>query len=70
MPNTLELDVALEQPPRLSNNVSLHTTSDALGVPKIDIYWDDLSELEKRTVVTSAETLARELGILNIGHVK
>jgi len=68
--NTLELDVALEQPPRLSNNVSLHTTNDALGVPKIDIYWDDLSEIEKRTVATSAETLARELGVLNIGHVK
>ena len=70
LPNTLELDVGLEQPPRLSNNVSLHTTNDALGVPKIDMYWDSLSEIEKRTVVTSAETLARELGVLNIGHVK
>ena len=70
LPNTLELDVALEQPPRLSNKVSLHTTNDALGVPKIDIYWDNLSEIEKRTVVASSETLARELGVLNIGHVK
>ncbi|MDC0893250.1 GMC family oxidoreductase [Pseudomonadales bacterium] len=68
--NTLELDVALEQPPRSSNRVSLHTTNDALGVPKIDMHWDNLSEIEKRTVVTSAETLARELGVLNIGHVK
>ena len=68
--STLELDLALEQPPRLSNKLSLHTTNDDLGVPKIDMYWDNLSELEKRTVVTSAETLARELGVLNIGHVK
>jgi len=68
--NTLELDVALEQPPRLSNKVSLYTTKDALGVPKIDMYWDNLSEIEKRTVVTAAETLARELGVLDIGHVK
>ena len=50
--------------------MSSDITNDALGVPKINIYWDDLSEIEKRTVVISAETLARELGVLNIGHVK
>jgi len=68
--NTLELAVALEQPPRLSNNLSLHTSHDDLGVPKINMYWDNLSDIEKRTVATSVETLARELGVLNIGHVK
>ncbi|MEK9569884.1 MAG: GMC family oxidoreductase [Paracoccaceae bacterium] len=70
MSNTLELSVALEQPPRLSNKVSLLSTVDALGVPKIDVHWDSLSEIEKHTVEAAAETLARELGVLNEGHVK
>jgi choline dehydrogenase-like flavoprotein len=68
--NKMELGVALEQPPKLTNKVSLDNTKDQLGVPKINVYWGDLTELEKRTVATSVETLARELGVLNMGRVK
>ncbi len=65
-----EVSVALEQPPRLSNKLTLHSDKDQLGVPKIDMYWDNLSEIEKNTVIKSTKTLARELGVLNTGRIK
>jgi len=66
----LDLGVGLEQPPRLSNKLMLHTTRDDLGVPKINMYWDDISEIEKETVIKSVKTMARELGVLNIGRIR
>ena len=66
----MDLTVGLEQQPRLSNNLRLHTTNDDLGVPKINIYWDDISKIEKDTIIKSVKTIARELGILNIGRIK
>lgn len=66
----LNLTVGLEQPPRLSNNLRLHTTNDDLGMPKINMHWDDISKIEKSTVIKSVKTMARELGILDIGRIK
>ena len=68
--NKWNLSVGLEQPPRLSNNLKLHNTKDALGVSKINIFWDDLSKIEKETVVKSVKTMARELGLLRTGKIK
>jgi choline dehydrogenase-like flavoprotein len=64
------LTVALEQPPRLSNNLRLHASHDDLGMPKINMYWDDISKIERDTVIKSVKTMARELGITNIGRIK
>ena len=68
--NNWNLDVGLEQPPRLTNNLKLHDTRDALGVPKINMFWDDLSKIEKDTVIKSVKTMARELGLLGTGKIK
>jgi choline dehydrogenase-like flavoprotein len=68
--NNWNLGVGLEQPPRLTNNLKLHDTKDALGVPKINMFWDDLSKIEKDTVVKSVKTMARELGLLGTGKIK
>ncbi len=64
------LTIALEQPPRLSNNLRLHKTNDILGIPKINMHWDDISEIEKNTVIKSVEAMACELGALNTGRIK
>ena len=45
--NNWNLSVGLEQPPRLTNNLKLDDTKDALGVSKINIFWDNLSKIEK-----------------------
>jgi choline dehydrogenase-like flavoprotein len=68
--NIWNLSVGLELPPRLSNNLKLHNTKDALGVSKINIFWDDLGKIEKDTVVKSVKTIARELGLLGTGKIK
>lgn len=69
-PKNWNLAIGLEQPPRFSNNLKLHNTKDELGVPNIDIYWDNLSNIEKETVINSSKTIARELGSHNTGKVK
>jgi choline dehydrogenase-like flavoprotein len=68
--NNWNLGVGLEQPPRLTNNLKLHDTKDSLGIPKINMFWDDLSKIEKDTVVKSVKTMARELGLLGTGKIK
>ena len=65
-----DLSVALEQPPLRENRVSLLSKKDILGVPMIDVYWSRLSEIERRTVLRSTKTLARELGLLGLGKVR
>ena len=69
-PKNWDLAIGLEQPPRLSNSLKLSNIKDNLGIPTIDIYWDNLSVIEKETVIKSAETIARELGSHNTGKVK
>ncbi|MDB3897597.1 GMC oxidoreductase [Candidatus Pelagibacter sp.] len=70
IPQSWNLAVALEQPPRMTNNLKLHDTKDALGMPKIDIFWDSMSKIEKDTVLESVKIMARELGILGTGKIK
>lgn len=69
-PKDWDLAIGLEQPPRLSNRLKLSNTKDNLGVPIIDIYWNNLSVIEKDTVTKSAKTIARVLGFHNTGKVK
>ena len=69
-PKNWSLGVGIEQPPRLSNNLKLHTTKDVLGMSKINMYWDNIGKIEKDTVVKSVKILARELGLLGTGKIK
>ena len=69
-PKKWSLDIGLEQPPRLSNKLLLDKSKDNLGMPKINMYWDDISEIEKDTVTKTTKTMARELGILGTGRIK
>ena len=59
--NNWNLSVGLEQPPRLTNDLKLDT-KDALGVSKINIFWDNLSKIEKDTVVKSLRQWLVNLG--------
>ena len=34
------------------------------------MYWDDISEIEKNTVIKSVEAMACELGALNTGRIR
>jgi len=70
VPKFWNLDVSLEQPPRMSNYLNLQADKDSLGVPKINVHWDEMSQIEKTTVIKSVETLARECGFLNIANIK
>ena len=69
-PRNWNLDIGLEQPPRLSNNLKLHNDKDRLGIPKINMHWNDISQIEKDTVLKSSTTMARALGVLGIGRIK
>jgi choline dehydrogenase-like flavoprotein len=66
----INLNVALEQPPRLSNNITLHESKDSLGVSKINMHWNNISKIERQTVVKSVKTMARELGVLGAERIR
>ncbi len=70
IPLVWDLDVGLEQPPRKKNKLKLDTNKDALGMRKINMFWDNLSDIEKDTVVKSVKTMARELGVLGTGKIR
>lgn len=70
IPQKWDLSIGLEQPPIITNNLKLSNIKDALGVPKINMYWDNLSQIEKDTVLKSVKIMARELGVLGTGKIR
>ena len=68
--NNWNLAVGLEQPPTLSNYLKLDNNIDQLGVPKINMYWNKISNIERDTVIKSVNIMAQELGLLNSGRIK
>ncbi len=68
--NNWNLTVGLEQPPTSSNYLKLDNKTDQLGIPKINMYWNKISSIERDTVIKSVDTMAKELGILNTGRIK
>ncbi len=70
IPEKWNLSVGLEQPPRVTNNLKLSNIKDTLGMPKIDMYWDNLSKIEKDTVIKSVKIMARELGVIGAGKIR
>jgi choline dehydrogenase-like flavoprotein len=59
---------SFEQEPNRESRVTLSSTADALGVPRLDIHWR-LTELTHRTVRVFAETAKRQLEALGVGRV-
>ena len=69
--NVLDLSVSLEQPPLRENYLSLSPSrKDLLNIPLINMYWSNLSKIEKQTIVKSTKTLAKELGALGLGRLR
>ncbi len=68
--NNWNLNVGLEQPPNLSNYLKLDNKIDQLGVPKINMHWNKISNIERDTVIKSVNIMAKELGMLNTGRIK
>jgi choline dehydrogenase-like flavoprotein len=65
-----DVGVGIEQQPRLNNKLNLDGDVDSLGVPLLNMYWDNLSELEKNTIIEAIKLLAQELGMNNTGRIK
>ncbi len=70
VPSVWNLNCALEQPPRLANYMKLDSMKDALGMPKISMHWDNLSKIEKDTVLKTIKYFARTLGISGTGKIR
>jgi choline dehydrogenase-like flavoprotein len=69
--NLWNLNIGLEQEPDHRNHLTLNPSmKDFFGVPLIDMFWAEISEREKMTVIESVKVLAREFGITNSGRVK
>jgi choline dehydrogenase-like flavoprotein len=64
-----ELYVVSEQQSLLANSVSLTSSSDRLGIPKAQLQFD-LSELDVRTIMYSAQAIASYLIYSNVGRAK
>jgi choline dehydrogenase-like flavoprotein len=69
--NLWNVGIALEQQPSKRNYLKLDlSTKDKLGMPLIDMYWAEISSLEKRTLIESIKNLGREMAITNSGRVR
>lgn len=64
-----ELFMRVEQAPTFGSRVGLDTERDALGVPRVKLHWE-LSRLEKHTVRTICELIARQVGLAGVGRVR
>jgi choline dehydrogenase-like flavoprotein len=65
----INLKVSLEQAPNAKSRVSLLPEKDALGLNRVRLNWV-MTDLERRTAVTIAKTLAAEFGRLGLGRIK
>lgn len=69
--NLWNVGVGLEQEPSKRNYLKLNYLSkDKLGVPRIDMFWAEISTREKKTIVDSLKSLGRELAISGSGRLR
>ena len=64
----LDLMCALEQSPNPDSRIALSTGRDALGLRRARVDWR-LTDLDRRTLQVVTQTVALELGRLNLGRV-
>lgn len=69
--NTWKLSVGLEQPPSSSSYITLSKSqTDAFGQPKVEVFWDKLSKVEKETVKKVVNLIGIELGKRGLGRLQ
>lgn len=61
--------VQWEQAPDPENRVALGDERDALGIPKVELYWRKTAQ-DRKTVTSSTLALAEEFAELDIGRVR
>ncbi len=65
--NKWNIDVAIEQQPRLSNKITLSEVKDLHGCRSLRVHWDEVSDLEMKTVFEAVKQLGRGALMANIG---
>ena len=70
VPGLWAIGVGIEQEPRLTNKVKLLNQSDQFGIPKIDVFWDNIGQLEKKTILESVKILGRQATSSRTGIVQ
>jgi len=69
--NLWNVGVSIEQEPSKRNYLKLNNSSkDIFGVPTIDMFWSEISNLEKKTVVESLKGMGREFALSDSGRVR
>lgn len=63
------IEVQWEQAPDPENRVALGEEKDALGIPRVVLYWRK-SALDRKTVAASTIALAEEFAKLDIGRIR
>jgi len=64
------LDIAIEQEPRLENYLKLSRSKDILGMRKVEMFWDTVSDMEKKTVLEAVKAVGRETMLNDMGISK
>jgi choline dehydrogenase-like flavoprotein len=64
------LDIAIEQEPRLENYLKLSSSKDILGNRQVEIYWDFVSDKEMKTVLEAVKAVGRESMLNDVGITK
>lgn len=66
-PRTWNIDIAIEQEPRLNNKVALSNKTDRHGKRMVEIFWDSVSKREKQTVIEAVKAVGRESMLTQTG---
>lgn len=66
---SLTLDIKAEQAPNSASTLSLDSSRDAFGLPRLRVDWR-LSPLDKRSIAAATQKVAAELGRLKLGRLK
>jgi len=61
------LDVGIEQEPRLVNRVQLSKSKDIHGKHTLEVFWDSISEIERKTVLEAIKAVGRQAMISETG---
>lgn len=64
------LDIAIEQEPRITNYVKLSKNRDLHGKRKVEVFWGAVSDLEMKTVFEAVKSVGRESVLNGVGICK
>ena len=64
------LDIGIEQEPRLENYLKLASSKDILGKRQVEIFWDSVSDTEMKTVLEAVKAVGRDSMLKDVGITK